>query len=80
MFSIRLLKLIHAQNIEFKTSKFNQNYCKLAIEIDQKNSVTVFFIGRKYRKNMNFWSCQDKFSHRIWIDKSDVSVWDGPVV
>ena len=38
-----MLKLIHARNIEFNTSKFNQNYCKLAIEIDRKNSVTVFF-------------------------------------
>ena len=54
MFSIRLLKLIYARNIEFNTSKFNQNYCKLAIEIDRKNSVTVFFIGRKYRKKHEF--------------------------
>ena len=77
MFSIRLLKLIYARNIEFNTSKFNKNYSKLAIEIDRKNSITVFFIGRKYRKNMNFWPCQAKFSHRIWIGKSDVSGWGG---
>jgi len=80
MFSMRLLKLIYARNIEFNTSKFIQNYCKSAIEIDRKNSITVFFIGRKYRKNMNFWPCQAKFSHRIWIGKSDVSGWGGPVV
>ena len=80
MFSMRLLKLIYARNIEFNTSKFIQNYCKLAIEIDRKNSITVFFIGRKYRKNMNFWPRQAKFSHRIWIGKSDVSGWGGPVV
>jgi hypothetical protein len=40
---MRLLKLIYARNIEFNTSKFIQNYCKSAIEIDRKNSITVFF-------------------------------------
>jgi len=48
--------------------------------LTEKIPLLYFFIGRKYRKNMNFWPRQAKFSHRIWIGKSDVSGWGGPVV
>jgi hypothetical protein len=45
--------------------------------LTEKIPLLYFFIGRKYLKNMNFWPRQAKFSHRIWIGKSDVSGWGG---
>ena len=53
MFLIRLLKLIYARNIEFNTSKLNQNYCKLAIVIHRKNEFLVAS-GQVFAQNLDW--------------------------